>query len=197
MALRTFLLLLLFAPLAVAHPMRRLFEHAASLDEGTLTHRVYADWLDENGDPARAAFLRNQAEILEMEPGDGRRADLERQGAELLRDHYAAWFPPVPGVVGIDLRAGLVDSVVAISLDYEATIRAAYPSVREVRVLGQRHRLAPQPWAWAPNETLQLEAAMVWLRRRGRRQLDTHGVLRSESAARTCAAILLMISRRH
>jgi uncharacterized protein (TIGR02996 family) len=45
---------------------------------------VYADWLDEHGQPERAEFIRVQCELARMPAGDPRRAELEARERELL-----------------------------------------------------------------------------------------------------------------
>ena len=62
----------------------------AEPDEDT-PRLAYADWLDENGDPARAEFIRVQvalANTSEDDPGRDALAERERQ---LLSAHRATW----------------------------------------------------------------------------------------------------------
>ncbi len=40
---------------------------------------VYADWLDEHGDPARAEFIRVQCQLARLPPDAPDRIDLERR----------------------------------------------------------------------------------------------------------------------
>ena len=52
---------------------------------------VFADWLEENGDPERAEFIRVQCR-LEHTPEDAdERPDLEGRAAALLERHRDAW----------------------------------------------------------------------------------------------------------
>ena len=48
---------------------------------------VYADFLEENGDPDRAAFIRYGCEIARYEDLDPRRKTLERQVEEMVQKH--------------------------------------------------------------------------------------------------------------
>src|SRR2546423_208668 len=57
---------------------------------------VYADWLDENGQPERAEFIRLQCELANMSDGDGRRAALAKRERQLLRQHGRAWTDGLP-----------------------------------------------------------------------------------------------------
>jgi uncharacterized protein (TIGR02996 family) len=52
---------------------------------------VYADWLEERGDTARAEFIRVQIELANLPPADPRRAALQQRERELLAQHERAW----------------------------------------------------------------------------------------------------------
>jgi uncharacterized protein (TIGR02996 family) len=53
---------------------------------------VYADWLDEHDDPARAEFIRLQCELARMTTWAApRRRAAEERAAELLREHQKRW----------------------------------------------------------------------------------------------------------
>jgi uncharacterized protein (TIGR02996 family) len=52
---------------------------------------VYADWLDEYGDPARAEFIRVQCELARTEEDDPRRPGLEDREHELLTALERVW----------------------------------------------------------------------------------------------------------
>jgi uncharacterized protein (TIGR02996 family) len=54
----------------------------AHTDEDT-PRLVYADWLDENGDPDRAAFIRVQCRLADLTPGDPDWFELTQNEAEL------------------------------------------------------------------------------------------------------------------
>jgi uncharacterized protein (TIGR02996 family) len=60
---------------------------------------IYADWLDEFGDEAeraRAEFIRVQCELANLPAtGGGRRRDLERRQARLLKKYRARWLEPL------------------------------------------------------------------------------------------------------
>jgi uncharacterized protein (TIGR02996 family) len=69
-------------------------------------HRlVYADWLDEHGDP-RGEFIRAQVRVAALPQGDPRRAEPEARAGELLRRHHDAWDQPLLDAAGYDPRAG-------------------------------------------------------------------------------------------
>jgi len=57
---------------------------------------VYADWLEEHGQPEHAQFIRTQITLAGLPPRDPRRPPLEKRERALLRKHGAQWFPPLP-----------------------------------------------------------------------------------------------------
>jgi uncharacterized protein (TIGR02996 family) len=67
---------------------------------------AYADWLDENGDPEQAEFIRGQLELATLPAGDPRRAALEGRAGE------ARWLGPLPVKAFIPaFHRGLVEEV--------------------------------------------------------------------------------------
>jgi uncharacterized protein (TIGR02996 family) len=64
-----------------------------------LPRLAYADWLDENGDPSRAAHILVQCELARLPEGDPRRGELEPRERELLAAHQEEWVGPLQGVV--------------------------------------------------------------------------------------------------
>jgi uncharacterized protein (TIGR02996 family) len=60
-------------------------------------HRlVYADWLDENGDPVRAEFIRVQCALDRLGPYDEARFDLEARQQALFDAHRPDWLDELP-----------------------------------------------------------------------------------------------------
>jgi uncharacterized protein (TIGR02996 family) len=57
---------------------------------------VYADWLQENGDEARAEFIRLQCELERCESGSSRHLELRRSAARLLIRHRNQWLMELP-----------------------------------------------------------------------------------------------------
>lgn len=55
---------------------------------------VFADWLDEHGEPERAEFIRVQIELTRA-PDEKRRGVLEARGKELLKRHQREWTAPL------------------------------------------------------------------------------------------------------
>src|SRR5262245_25936713 len=56
---------------------------------------VYADWLEDQGDTARAEFIRLQIEAARLPEGDARRPGLEERARHLLGRHLDDWLGPL------------------------------------------------------------------------------------------------------
>ena len=56
---------------------------------------VYADWLEEHGDP-RGEFIRIQCQLAKLPPWDPRRRALEEREADLLAVHDYDWLGRPP-----------------------------------------------------------------------------------------------------
>ncbi len=79
-----------------------------------LPRLVFADYLDETGDPARAEFIRVQCELAQLPDHDPRRRDLEDREHDLLSEHEPGWLNGLPGYVQEwDWRHGFVHEVSA------------------------------------------------------------------------------------
>ena len=52
---------------------------------------IYADWLDEQGQPERAEFIRVQCTLARLPDGDKRREELEARNRALLAGHQEDW----------------------------------------------------------------------------------------------------------
>jgi uncharacterized protein (TIGR02996 family) len=77
--------------------LRAIAEHP----DDDLPRLVYADWLDEHGDPARAEFIRVQCELTRLVPDDGRRSELHVRERELLKAHGHGWSAEWDGLRGV------------------------------------------------------------------------------------------------
>ena len=65
---------------------------------------VYADWLEETGEPvqvARAEFIRTQIQAHTLHPNDPRRAELQAHAAELFAVNWVEWWSPVCSAIGL------------------------------------------------------------------------------------------------
>jgi uncharacterized protein (TIGR02996 family) len=57
---------------------------------------VFADWLEDNGDPNRAEFIRLQIRLDSMPEYDPDRFDLEERALDLLAEHREKWLVGLP-----------------------------------------------------------------------------------------------------
>lgn len=139
---------------------------------------VYADWLDERGDP-RGEFIRLQIELARLLPDHPHRPPLERRQAELRRAHDSRWraeLPELPGLVWGSFSRGFVGSVVAHStaafLSQAPALFAAAPMQR-LRVFGL--------------DTAALDAAFSATALRRLRELELGGNLLRDFGAQALA----------
>jgi uncharacterized protein (TIGR02996 family) len=106
---------------------------------------VYADWLEEHGDPDRAEFIRGQILLATLDDHDPRWEGLARRSDRLLARHGQEWAAdvPGPGVRRVAFRRGLLECVHATAHAFatrggawaaRAPVRAAYLDRVEGRV---------------------------------------------------------------
>jgi uncharacterized protein (TIGR02996 family) len=93
-------------------PGHEPFLFAICQDPDDTVRLVYADWLDEHGDPDRAEFIRLQV----AQAGKPRLYDADHFRAEaLLKTHRARWLAELPDVTGIQWddppRRGFFDAI--------------------------------------------------------------------------------------
>jgi len=72
---------------------------AANPDDD-LPRLVFADWLDENGDPARAGFIRDHVQLAKIRPGTDEYKTLFRKCADTLKANLPAWIQPACDAFG-------------------------------------------------------------------------------------------------
>jgi uncharacterized protein (TIGR02996 family) len=82
---------------------------------------IFADWLEEQGDGARAEFIRLQCALDGMSPEDARQAVLRARGVALLGQHEKHWTAELGGLVesGIFRRGFLEEVTVRASVFLE------------------------------------------------------------------------------
>jgi uncharacterized protein (TIGR02996 family) len=69
---------------------------AVAADPGDdLPRLVFADWLEEHGDPAQAAFIRGHVELTRMKPNDRRRQKLAEELRAAAVRYAAGWVAPL------------------------------------------------------------------------------------------------------
>ncbi len=98
---------------------------------------VYADWLEDDGDPARAEFIRLQCRLARMDRHDLGRYALGWDEHALLWEHEKAWCRPLGHVDRVKFRRGFPHRFSAWCSSFveegEAILVAA-PTLREYRV---------------------------------------------------------------
>lgn len=84
---------------------------------------VYADWLDDTGDPAdaaRAAFIRLQIQQARAEPYSPEARAAGEAAGRLHAEHHESWTRHLPGWVGCQFARGFVDQVTVAAADFAA-----------------------------------------------------------------------------
>jgi uncharacterized protein (TIGR02996 family) len=144
------------------------------LPEDDLPRLVFADWLEEHGEPARAAFIRTQIAAEALPPGDPNRVAMELTAAGLLREYRAAWDRELPEWVTLQdtkivYRRGFADelSTTPRRLFRDGHELFAVAPVRVVRLRPQRRVSAATPRMFRAHEyykrivTLQLGPGLL------------------------------------
>jgi uncharacterized protein (TIGR02996 family) len=89
-----------------------LFRALLAAPEDDAPRLVYADWLDEHGQPERAEFVRLQCAMDRIPPKTGRWRPLYERAARLEREWKAHWAgPALERVLNAEFRRGFVDRV--------------------------------------------------------------------------------------
>jgi uncharacterized protein (TIGR02996 family) len=65
-----------------------------------LSRLVFADWLDEHGEPVRAGFIRDQIALTKLRPGSDEYQALFRRTADTLRANLPGWVQSVCDAFG-------------------------------------------------------------------------------------------------
>lgn len=89
-----------------------MIREIAADPDNPLPRLIYADWLEEQGDDARAAFIRIHCE-LDHDDGDPRLADLRTRANVLLHTYRESWVAELGAGVRVHrFRFGLIDDIV-------------------------------------------------------------------------------------
>jgi uncharacterized protein (TIGR02996 family) len=124
---------------------------------------IYADWLDDHNDPARAEFIRVQCELARLDPNDLSRPALIEREAALLAAHEPTWraaLPDIPGVCWGHFARGFVAEMIprtVADLERNATVIFATQPVEELQLRNPEARTEgllpnlaslPEPERW-------------------------------------------------
>jgi uncharacterized protein (TIGR02996 family) len=100
---------------------------------------VFADWLEENGEPERAAFIRLQCRLATMGKYDLERYGLEAEEAGLLAKHAKQWLKPLSHITtAIEFRRGFPHRFSLTASKFHQIGAEPFtiaPTLREYRVL--------------------------------------------------------------
>ena len=99
---------------------------------------IYADFLEDSGDPERAELIHVQLALARMNTEHPRRPELANREAELLNIHRDRWTAHLGGlVVGVEFRRGVLDSVSVDSAVFLSRANELFASVpvRRLRLL--------------------------------------------------------------
>src|SRR5437762_3054602 len=117
---------------------------------------VYADWLDEHGEPRRAEFIRLQIRLAGMDDCDPARDDLLDREWELLAVYRKRWRPAPESVWAKHLfESGFVRGFfaraklpVALLLEHGDALFREYPleELNLLHVNGRLGEVAARPW---------------------------------------------------
>lgn len=99
---------------------------------------MYADWLEENGDPERADFIRIQVELA-RQPENA--TELRRREAELWVAHRHAWRESLPELPGVNWRGFDRGFIATVDVEFMNDFVRFAPQifvtpVQNVRILG-------------------------------------------------------------
>ena len=96
---------------------------------------IFADWLDDHGEPERAEFVRLQCELARLPPNDERRPALEERECALQVHNWEAWLGPLAKVLrhdGCTFRRGFPEelnvrprAIVELAEEFDRRVPAA------------------------------------------------------------------------
>jgi uncharacterized protein (TIGR02996 family) len=132
---------------------------------------VFADWLEENGQPERAEFIRCQCLWARLPRGDARREELRARCRLLLKRHGRRWAGLLgPWLCSGTFRRGFLDTVTIpaqVYLEHAADIDRLIP-VRRFTVDLTDFRVDPDVGELVPESVARENVAMpIGLRRQG------------------------------
>ena len=145
-----------------------LLNAIAEHPEEDVPRLMYADWLEENGEPERADFVRNQVELGRVGLDDPERRALVVKNVRYLNEFVPHWkeqLPQLPGIAWGDFNRGLVEEVQAEG-DERPVVRHAAEifAVPGIHVLRLRRLQSGGPLSYVPELARLRALAMVGAR---------------------------------
>jgi uncharacterized protein (TIGR02996 family) len=114
------------------------FLHAIREKPDDDTHRlIYADWLQDHGQPERAEFIRVQCRLAALDEFAPERPELLRREYDLFAEHGADWAAPLSGrVLSWRFRRGFIERIKATVPQFlkEADWLLDFTPVRELQL---------------------------------------------------------------
>lgn len=111
--------------LVVARSGGSLLDAVLARPDDDAPRRVYADWLEEQGDP-RGEFIAVQCELAAGGVEPSRRAALEERERALLNLHQAAWLGPLSTeAASVSFSRGFLAEVTVLDVDAVEAAQAA------------------------------------------------------------------------
>ncbi len=117
-----------------------LLKSVLASPDDDLPRLVYADWLDEHGDSARAEFIRTQIELAKLPDHDPRFRALEDREHDLLSDHEPGWIgEEATRLREWEWRRGFIESVSGEMVAFQNldSLRRSGHPVRQVHCSGR------------------------------------------------------------
>jgi uncharacterized protein (TIGR02996 family) len=118
---------------------------------------IYADWLQDHGDPARAEFIRLQVRLATLDEDDPARPDLEDREEDLLAAHRERWLAGLPrdrcsvNANQPTFRRGFIDE---LEIDCVAFVSEGETLLRTTPV----ERVVLRRFSWLPPAILNIAA---------------------------------------
>jgi hypothetical protein len=112
--------------------------------------RVCADWLEQQGDPARGALVHLQCELAELEVYDRRAIECRWEIAALLAVHGERWraeLPELPGIEWTDFELGCIAAARVRDVEHLCRYSEALASaglVHRIELVDGRGELDPE-----------------------------------------------------
>jgi uncharacterized protein (TIGR02996 family) len=99
---------------------RGFLQHIVAEPDDDAPRLIYADWLEEHGDAARAELIRTQIERMSLPKWDARRVRLGLRERALLAQHGQKWKAELPHITGVEwgeFRRGFVTTATFASFE--------------------------------------------------------------------------------
>src|SRR5437867_3261497 len=88
---------------------------------------VFADWLEDNGQPERAEFIRLQCRLAATDEWDDGRDELVRREQDLLAAHGKKWGKPATKfTTRVEFRRGFVEGMTLPAAKFLASAGAIF-----------------------------------------------------------------------